>query len=259
MNRRILFVLVAFVFFVACKKDPGSPDPGTGPGNPPPPGSVPPGQGINEPGYGPSTAAFRHPAWNPGNGVTVDGQLHNFEVCIGDTGWLKKHNRIGIPNSNMPMFLLCLNLKNNDPQGREIEIRLPPAIVIRSTRESTQNGIIITNSAVIRVPKQGKRIYCYTWCLNYQRRGPAGVTHPDEGYLYAWDMGPSTIPDQLTEIVNILEPRQFTWDKVLKPDGITEDYTKSSKLMIIQEAIWDVTDRNGLTEARRKALRDITL
>lgn len=242
-------MLCIAVITISCKKS-SEPPPG-----PPPTGGPGGGHpGLNVPGFGKSTAPFSDPAWALPAGVTMNTNAHWFDFCNSDTNWIKKKNYIGVPNPMLEFFLVCLEFRNNTTQP--INIPLPPIICLQSKYLETQNGFIMTNNNTLSIAAQNiRRIFCPVYCVNYKRRAPFDrVDLTNE-----WTLGPDQLPAPLQEIVDIVEPKNITFDKILRPDGVTVDTAKAKKLWAIQEAIWEVTDSTGLSNQTKQKLINLQL
>ncbi|MBL0183027.1 MAG: hypothetical protein IPP96_12325 [Chitinophagaceae bacterium] len=73
------------------------------------------------------------------------------------------------------------------------------------------------------------------------------------GDFLGYKFGPSVIPSALQEIVDILRAKNRTMNDIVKPDG-TIDNAKAAKYAVIQKAIWEVTDGQGLTAGTKNEL-----
>ena len=126
---------------------------------------------------------------------------------------------------------VCFRLKNTT--SHPIEIRFPPRLIVISKHTEDQNGVLIDAGQKVVIPA-----YSMMWvdmalhCLNEKRR----ATRPDSEY----EFGPVTDDPQLTEISEIVQ---------------SKDLKDHSSLLLLQQAIWQVTDRGGLTDATRAQLR----
>ena len=91
------------------------------------------------------------------------------------------------------------------------------------------------------------------FCINKGRAIPETYTEGTENFL-AYSFGPSAIPPALKEITDILEPKHISMQDILDANG-NADANKIEKYVVIQTAIWEVTDGEGLTDATREKLK----
>jgi len=238
--RKLMYGLVAGMLFLAScsKKDVVTDNGGAGP--------------LNEPGFGSSIAPFAGLPWQLPAGIALKEKIHYFEYCNDDENAEKRKEWIGVPNSWLSYFAVCITFSNNT--GEPIEIKLPPVILIESVDIEYQNGMIITNSATIDVPANGTvRLFSPVFCVNAAREAPLEVADED-GNLIEFELGPSAVPAALKEIADILKTKNLSYALITKADG-TIDSQRLQQWSIIQDAIWEVTDGEGLTEEWRQKLR----
>jgi hypothetical protein len=105
--------------------------------------------------------------------------------------------------------------------------------------------IEIPASAEITIVAQG-------FCLNKGRTIPETFVDGTENFL-SYSFGPSQVPAALKEVTSIVESKHITMANVLDENGHV-DNSKIEKYVVIQTAIWEVTDDGGLSGATRKKL-----
>ena len=128
---------------------------------------------------------------------------------------------------------VCFRLKNTT--GRAIEIRFPPRVIFISKKMTDQNGVLLEPAASVVIPAgKSKWIEMWLFCLNEKR----SASKADSEY----ELGPVTDDAQIVEVA------ELTRDKSLKNhlDAVT-----------VQVAVWEVSDRGGLTDATRQQLRNL--
>ena len=131
-------------------------------------------------------------------------------------------------------------------------VQFPPQIVFSSSSLLYQNVLVINLGSVELVPGSIRTIVAQGFCINKGRDIPQTYNEETGGFLN-YSFGPSTIPSALQEIVDILKFKNITMNDVLKADG-TIDNTKTLKYAVIQKAIWEVTDGEGLTTNTKNEL-----
>ena len=90
------------------------------------------------------------------------------------------------------------------------------------------------------------------FCINLGRDIPQPFNEGTGNFL-SYSFGPSEVPAALLEIMAIVKAKHFSMADILKEDG-TVDNDKALKYGIIQAAIWEVTDHDGLTKETKDKL-----
>ena len=202
-------------------------------------------------GYGASTKPMAGPYWQLPAGVQLTDSIHDFSYCWAFPPYTQvaRKDWKGLP----PGFTFCLTLRNTTQQP--IIITFPPELVFISSSIKHQNVVVIDIGS-LTLPAGGvKTIVAQGSCLNKGRTPPATYQDGTEKFL-SYSFGPSQLPAPLQEIATILEAKHITINDVLKADG-SFDSDKITKYAVIQQAIWEVTDENGLTPATRKKLQEL--
>ena len=228
-RRRSAAFAIAFIV-AACGSDsptsPGTtPPPGQGPppGQQPPPTTNPVGKFDNPQG----------PRFTLPEGIELVGKIgssipvspDSIPGCwTADTASVRRVGRAITPVN------VCFRLKNTTT--RAIEIRIPPRIILISKRMQDQNGVLL-EAATIVIPA-GRVMWIEMWlfCINEKR----SATKPESEY----EFGPLTDDTQITEISDLIR------DKSLR---------NPLDVATVQIAVWEVSDRGGLTDATRQQLR----
>jgi hypothetical protein len=246
MKQLALSILAFSLLFTACKKERRTDDTNDNAGQ------TPTG-GLNEPGYGPSTTAFKNPAWKLPDGVELVDSLHDLNFCFymsTPPRFEDYKNFRGLPGG---VAQLCGTLRNRTTTT--ITIHFPDAIVVSSSSLMSQGVLLLFIGDVTLTPGSTKTIMIGGFCINKSRHAPE--PYAEDGSILSYSLGPSDIPPALNEIKDILKPKNINYQSMLKADG-TPDINKVTKLSLIQAAIWEVTDEGGLTEDTRKALKALT-
>jgi hypothetical protein len=237
MKKIALFLFLALAAFTSCKKDTATIDK--------------PSAKINAPGFGPSAAAFAGAAWQLPAGIVLRDSIREAswwtEIHGGQTVPLRDF--CGTPGG---VFTVCLYLQNTT--GQPITIQFPQELLILSTTIHSQNGVII-NLTTVTIPAHSEKVLIAgAFCLNLGRSTPS--LHTDAGALQAFSFGPATSPSQLKEIGDILRAKNITYQSLHRPDGML-DVEKMARMTLIQSAIWEATDGEGLTAETRAALMNL--
>jgi len=234
-----IILLASFVTILTCcsksKNEESS-------GNNNPPGA------ITEAGYGNSNLPLTGTAWQLPAGVQLEDSIHEYSYCWAFAPYTQVPPKDwkGIPLG----FSFCLTLKNTTSQP--IIIQFPPSLTYTSSSVLHQN-ILTIELGTVEIPAASSRtIVTQGFCINLGRAIPQTFDEATGNYL-TYSFGPSTIPGALQEILDILKVKHITINDILKADG-TVDNSKAAKYAVIQAAIWEVTDQQGLTNNTKSQL-----
>lgn len=141
-----------------------------------------------------------------------------------DTALCPAQDDLGSSNLVSP----CFTLQNSS--GADIVVTFPPRLIFISKSNEVQNGLVLEN-LVVTVPGSGTRVVRLgLFCLNLHR-DPSGVEDQ-------FELGPLTTEPGLKEIAEILTGKDLTGSTVL-----------------VQQAVWEVTEENSLSGESRAALQ----
>ncbi len=233
MKRIFPALLSLFVIFSSCKKDDV-------------PAPVNPIGGM--PGFGTSTAAFTGTNWQLPQGVVLKDSIRDAQWWTDIQGGAPVPVAVqrGLPGG---LFKVCLFLENTT--GQAITIDFPEEILLLSNTIETQNGIII-ELETITIPAHSETvIIASVFCINLERDVPELYT--SGGNLQAFSFGPATVPPGIKEITNILRPKNIRYSDMFV-NGMF-DVTRLSQMMVVQTALWEVTDDEGLTAETKAELQ----
>jgi hypothetical protein len=232
------FLCLVFISLLSsCKKENGGENPSTGSGR------------ITAPGFGTSTAAFSGANWQLPQGVLLRDSIREA------SWWTDIHNG-SAPNfgdyAGTPggIFTVCFLLQNTT--GQAITISFPQELLILSNTTLTQNGVILLPRTIIIPAHDELVVFANAFCLNLNRSVPDLYT--STGALQAFSFGPAQAPAQLREISELLKTKNLTNSSLLLPNG-TIDHEKLQRLSLIQNAVWEATDEDGLTAETKAALQ----
>jgi hypothetical protein len=224
---RALFAGLVALTLVACGGD-GSSDPSAGGRDTGSDGSgSSSGSGSNiHAGMGSSTAQPTGQPYTFPDGVQVDQPVKGDDpFCIPDS------------QTDEPMLgsgglvRLCLAFRNT--KSMPITVVLPPGLIFVSDSIEQQNGIVLQRTEIV-VPPGTVTYYVpvYLFCLNLGR-------HPTSGAQDTYHSGTVTDDADVLELLSLLRDKHLP---LVESDGA------------VQNALWDITDRNGLTQDDRNAI-----
>lgn len=133
---------------------------------------------------------------------------------------------------------LCVQFLNSNATAANFTLPAGITFVPEPTNNPPQNGLLAQETTSISVPAGGSAwVIVRAYCLN--ARYPSADGH--EFQKLAIDIrGRADLYSGLLEIIDILRTRSV--DSHLEAE-------------VVQQAVWDVTDRGGLTQARREELQ----
>jgi hypothetical protein len=176
---------------------------------------------TSRPGLGPQTGTPRGDAFGWPTNIFVTSSIQ------GESGSLCEPE---VALASGGLVAPCFTVGSNTPEN--VTVTLPPRLMFVSRSDAKQNGILL-ESVFFLVPAQGSvtvRLGLYS--LN-EHREPSG---PDDLY----DLGALTTDPGLEDLASLLSNR-FQTDAAL----------------LVQNAVWEVTDGSGLTDATRSALESL--
>jgi len=238
MKDKIVLVALLVFIFGSCKK--ATVEETTGNTNPP--GT------LTEAGYGSSRMPFAAASWQLPVNTQLTDSIHDYSYC-----WAFPPNTQVLPKDwkGVPLgFTFCLTLKNTN--NNTIIVQFPPQLVFTSSSLLHQNVLTINLGSVELLPGAEKTIVAQGFCINKGRKIPQTFDEGTGNFL-SYKFGPAVIPSALQEIVDILRSKNRTMNDILKADG-SIDNAKAAKYAVIQKAIWEVTDGQGLTTATKNEL-----
>ncbi|HLA59690.1 MAG TPA: thioester domain-containing protein, partial [Puia sp.] len=197
---------------------------------------------------------FKDQAWQLPAGIELAEKFHHFMYCaqLADTPTTTDlKNFKGVPGG---LFILCFTLHNN--RNYPITIDFPEELAIVSSSIHSQNGLLIALGQVIVPPNSSLTLFAGGFCLNEGRTAPD--VYDENGGLLFYDLGPSVVPRSLKEITGILSTKHIGFEDVVNASGTQYDNDKYAKAFVIQKAIWEVTDGEGLTDKTRLDLKSLS-
>ncbi len=178
-------------------------------------------RGIGKSPETPAGAPFNLPAGIELAGNTIKG--YNRDEC----GCRKKEE--DCYRGSGELVRVCLGFTNTT--NETITVTIPKGLIIIAVSDETQNGLVIKVEA-FEIPA-GETVYYSlgAYCLN------SGRTPALAGDVF--ELGPVTENAELNELMELLENKRI-------------DNVEAGGM--IQAALWDITDGNGLTDFYRQAI-----
>src|SRR5690606_35755099 len=124
---------------------------------------------------------------------------------------------------------VCLGFTNTTNEA--ITITIPKGLIIISTDDKTQNGLVIKVETIEIPANAAVDFNLGAYCLN------SGRTPALPGDVF--EFGPVTQNSALNELMELVKNKRI--------DNVTASAT-------IQAALWNITDGNGLTNGDKQAI-----
>ncbi|WP_027481265.1 hypothetical protein [Deinococcus pimensis] len=179
---------------------------------------------VTDPGTGSAAQAyFARPtgtAYQLPPGVVVDGDI------VGDR--IERCENVKPLEETVGNVRICLGLSNTT--DTTVTIVIPGGTYFISESDENQNGLMIQTHTITLPPHVVTVVYVELWCVNHHRHAS------DEDARYRF--GPVNTNAAMKELLDLLADRDLTSD-----------------LSAVQDAVWDITDEDGLTDEVRAALR----
>ncbi|ULQ55252.1 hypothetical protein KJS94_11425 [Flavihumibacter rivuli] len=138
----------------------------------------------------------------------------------------------------------------NDSIGAPATIEFPPGLVITAITDGFQNGLLMERIVVVLPPRQpgGNAPKCNVTlmlsCLNAQDKPST------ESAIYTF--GPVTSSSLINDFISKLSTKEILYSKFPPTDP---DWNLNQEF--IQDALWNLTDGKGLTNADLKHIQDL--
>lgn len=137
--------------------------------------------------------------------------------------------------SMLELVKLCFTLQNT--HDTTITVKIPAGLIFISQNKATQNGFLVKDET-IEIPGDSTIIRTIgLYCLNNGRES----VKQNETFI----LGPVTNHGKLIELIKLLEGKKFE---------VFEYWHEEA----IQTAVWNITEREGLTEEDRITLANLT-
>jgi hypothetical protein len=138
----------------------------------------------------------------------------------------------------------------HDSIGGPVTVEFPPGLVITSTSELFQGGLLIEKVVVTLPPKQPGagspqcRVTLLLSCLNHSK-------NPSESFV-VYKFGPITSSPLIRDLISKLARKKIKFSEFPPHDdewSLNEEY--------IQDALWSLTDGEGLTKDDLEHISDL--
>lgn len=139
---------------------------------------------------------------------------------------------------------ICLGFRNTN--NTPITVTLPAGLIFISIETETQNGLLI-QLETFEVPPGESQFELALHCTNKSRS--AGGTED------LFTMGPVIQNKEIRELIDLVKNKDLRDNYTIPAPGVGPEGL--SPTVILDECVWDITDRNGVTEARRALLNNL--
>ena len=170
----------------------------------------------------PTGAVYQLPA-----GVAVQGKIVGVGGDNGN-GICQPTEKIG---AGFGFVDICLTFSNSS--AGPVTVVLPPELIFISKSTDTQNGAVVVRQTVVVPAGSDTTVAISIFCVNLARHA---ADAEDE-----YTIGPLSDNAGLREIATLVQGKQIDADDAL----------------LVQSAVWEVSDEGGLTAETRQALRDL--
>jgi len=174
-------------------------------------GNVP---GLGETGGTPQGTTFSLP-----DGITVVGDI---------TGQLCDEATFTIGSGHY--VTVCVGLSNDTEQ--EKTITFPAGLVLISTTDNYQNGVVLTTESFAIPPKQTIRFVFHTYCGNASRSSASSSA--------VYTFGPITNSKLITRLINDLKNKKISVVDYMNGDDVDDEFETIAST--VQALLWMITD-----------------
>ncbi|MCF1715278.1 hypothetical protein L0U88_11630 [Flavihumibacter sp. RY-1] len=229
----LLLVLCSYLVALhACKKD-DTEKLGTGDGQETP-GKIP---GLGEMPGEPEGTQFNLPA-----GVRLIGEIEGQEDGSSSRDCLFDGQGFNV--------MVKMKLKRDSSVSGPLTVEFPPGLVITSTAEGFQHGLLVERMVVTIPPIQPGsggnecQVSLLLFCLNSAKRTSDATAR--------YKFGPVTSSKLLKDLINRLKGKKINYREFADGDPVWFENQEK-----IQDAIWQLTDGNGLREKDIQYLNEL--
>lgn len=213
----ILFLISASMVAISCKKN----------------NDVPPD--TNSANYAPGQI--------PGMGATdgdLTGRPFTFPSKIEIKGGIKGDIYL-VPGKDYCQILgsgafVLVQLELVNHLLKDTLLLLPAGLTFRSEDPGDQNGILIQETPINLLKDQTCKVLLYLYCANEHKNGSTKTSR--------YRFGPLTDAALLQELIQLLKNKAIGYDQLDPETYMTLKHR-------LQEAVWNITDRKGLTQDDR--------
>lgn len=167
--------------------------------------------------------------WERGNFHPVPENIESYKLPDG----LEIDSLYGyddeIPESALPLYMVIRNSKDND-----IEVTFPAGLVFGSDSVDYQYMMVLNDFAFTATGNGATTVILPTYCCNED------LDEPDDESFYAIEGRENDKETQ--ELLDLVADKALTGDDAV---------------LLVQDALFEITDGEGLTEATKTALQDL--
>lgn len=125
---------------------------------------------------------------------------------------------------------VCVGLRNDSEQ--EKTITFPAGLVLISTTDNYQNGVVLTNETFVIPAKQTIRFVFHTYCGNASRSSASSSA--------VYTFGPITNSKLITRLINDLKNKKISAIDYMDGDDLDDEYGMIAST--VQSLLWMITD-----------------
>lgn len=224
-----VLILLTMISYSSCKKD----DADSSPGMEEKPGRIP--------GMGSDTRPLEGPLFTLPPGVVLVGNITGQDDGPTDSDCV--YDGQGT-NVKVKMTL------QNDSVGAPATIEFPPGLVITSAAEGFQHGLLIERIVVTIPPRQPGaeapkcKVTLMLSCLNAKEKPSTDSVE--------YHFGPVSSSPLIKDFISKLSKKEILYSKF---PPIDPDWNLNQEF--IQDALWNLTDGNGLTSTDLQHIQDL--
>ncbi len=173
----------------------------------------------NLPGLGETAGTPQGTTFSLPDGITVVGDITG-ELCEEATF------RIG----SGYYVTVCVGLRNDSEQ--EKTITFPAGLVLISTTDDYQNGVVLTTETFVIPPKQTIRFVFHTYCGNASRSSASSSA--------VYTFGPVTNSKLIARLINDLKNKKISAVDYMNGDDVDDEFDMI--VSTVQTLLWMITD-----------------
>ena len=170
--------------------------------------------GLGETGGTPQGTTFSLP-----DGITVTGDVTG-DICEDATFTIGSGHYVTV----------CVGLRNNTEH--EKTITFPAGLVLISTTDDYQNGVVLTTETFVIPPKQTIRFVFHTYCGNASRSSASSSA--------VYTFGPVTNSKLIVRLINDLKNKKISIVDYMNGEEVDDEYDTIAST--VQSLLWMITD-----------------
>ncbi|MGB6092477.1 MAG: thioester domain-containing protein [Moheibacter sp.] len=221
-----IMLLAVSLSFVACSKDDDDSDIGNETG------SYQPG---NIPGMGEAGGELTGTAFMLTDKIEINGGIKGQLFLPEDDDEYCQIKGSG------SFVLLSLEFVNH--LGKDTLLVFPAGLTFRADNIEDQNGILVQETKISLAEGQTCKTFIPTYCINQEKHGSTQNS--------SYSFGPITNASPMQELIQLVKNKRINYEDFVHE----EDYYDG--VYVLQNAIWSITDRDGLTQENRNEIQSL--